>query len=94
MVAFSRAPHSTRRVATGREGNSSDFWLPSSKKAWVFRVFDLLTERWRSESPWVVRGSITDTSWWMLFLMGWDGLRLGQLWPELPEGQLGVGLPG
>ena len=28
----------------------------------------LLTERWRRESPWVVRGSITATSWWMLFL--------------------------
>ena len=29
----------------------------------------LLTERWRRESPWVVRGSITATSWWMLFLI-------------------------
>ena len=35
---------------------------------WVLSVLLLLTERWRSESPWVVRGSITATSWWMLFL--------------------------
>ena len=61
---------------------------------WVLSVLLLLTERWRRESPWVVRGSITATSWWMLFL-GITDVRMDTKDDGLlPERQFSDRFPG